>query len=127
MQSFLLVFLGAGLGGSLRHGVNMVAGRVAEDGFPWGTLFINAAGSLVMGLLAGFFAFKAGEGSTQSMRLFLMTGVLGGFTTFSAFSLETILMWERGEPASAVLYVVASVVLAVVGLFLGLSLVRTLS
>jgi CrcB protein len=127
MQSFLLVFFGAGLGGALRHGVNMVAARVAEEGFPWGTLFINAAGSLVMGLLAGWFAFKAGEGSTQSLRLFLMTGVLGGFTTFSAFSLETILMWERGEPASAILYVVASVVLAVVGLFLGLSLVRTMS
>jgi len=127
MQSFLLVFLGAGLGGALRHGVNLVALRVAEEGFPWGTLFINAAGSLVMGLFAGFFAFKAGEGSTQSLRLFLMTGVLGGFTTFSAFSLETILMWERGEAASALLYVVASVVLAVVGLFLGLSVVRSFS
>jgi CrcB protein len=127
MQSFLLVFLGAGLGGALRHGVNMAALRVAEEGFPWGTLFINAAGSLVMGLFAGFFAFKAGEGSTQSLRLFLMTGMLGGFTTFSAFSFETILLWERGEAASALLYVVASVVLALVGLFLGLSVVRSFS
>ena len=103
------------------------AARVAEDGFPWGTLVINAAGSLVMGLLAGFFAFKAGEGATQSLRLFLMTGVLGGFTTFSAFSLETILLWERGDVASAVLYILASVVLAVLGLFLGLSFVRSFS
>jgi CrcB protein len=125
LQALLLVFLGAGLGGSLRHGVNLVALRHTAGDFPYGTLIINVVGSFVMGLFAAWFASKAGQ-TSQPLRLFLMTGVLGGFTTFSAFSLETISMWQRGEAASAAVYVVASVILSLIGLFAGMALVRSL-
>src|SRR6478609_2548377 len=90
---YVIVFLGAGIGGALRHGVNVGAGRMFGLGFPYGTLIVNVAGSFAMGLLAGYFAFRPGV--DQHTRLFLTTGVLGGFTTFSAFSLDTALLIER--------------------------------
>ncbi len=127
MQALLLVFLGAGFGGSLRHGVNLVALRYASGDFPVGTLAINVAGSCVMGMFAAWFASKAGGGTAQPLRLFLMTGVLGGFTTFSAFSLETVALWERGEAASAALYIALSVFLSLLGLVAGMALVRSLA
>ncbi len=127
MTPYLLVFFGAGLGGALRHGVNLGCARWCGPDFPWGTLIINVLGSGAMGLLAGWFAFKAGEDWSPSSRLFLTTGVLGGFTTFSAFSLDAILMWERGELGSAFLYIIGSVVLSLVALVLGLALVRSLA
>jgi len=127
MTPYLLVFFGAGLGGALRHGVNLGCARWCGPDFPWGTLIINVLGSGAMGLLAGWFAFKAGEAWSQSARLFLTTGVLGGFTTFSAFSLDAILLWERGELGSAFLYITGSVVLSLVALVLGLALVRSLA
>jgi CrcB protein len=126
MQALLLVFLGAGLGGSLRHGINLVALRHTAGDFPYGTLFINVAGSFVMGAFAAWLSTKAGHSTAQPLRLFLMTGVLGGFTTFSAFSLETISMWQRGEAASAAAYVAASIVLSLLGLVAGMALVRSL-
>ena len=86
----------------------------------------NVTGSLVMGLLAGYFAFKGG-GTSQHWRLFLTTGILGGYTTFSAFSLDAVLLYERGETGLAALYVLASVGLAIGGLFAGLALVRHFS
>jgi len=89
---YLIVFLGAGVGGALRHGVNVAAVRLFGYGVPVGTLIVNVAGSFLMGLLAGYFAFRPGLG--QHMRLFLTTGVLGGFTTFSAFSLDAALLIE---------------------------------
>ena len=119
---YLLVFLGAGVGGALRHGVNVAVARLLLPGFPVATLTVNVLGSLVMGILAGYFAFK-GDAS-QHWRLFLTTGVLGGFTTFSTFSLDVVLLWERGEALGALTYVLASFVLAVGGLFAGLNLVR---
>jgi CrcB protein len=119
-----LVFLGAGLGGALRHGVNLAAARLLGTGFPYGTLTVNILGSLFMGFLAGYFAFK-GEAS-QHWRLFLTTGVLGGFTTFSTFSLDAALLWERGDTSGMLAYVLASVALSVGGLFAGLHLVRQL-
>ncbi len=124
MQATLLVFLGAGIGGALRHGTNVAAARLIGSGFPWGTLTVNVFGSFVMGLLAGYLAFRAGAEWTQNARLFLATGVLGGYTTFSAFSLDVILLWDRGQAVAAGLYVAASVVLSVLGLVLGLWLVR---
>ncbi len=127
MTPYLLVFFGAGLGGALRHGVNLTCARWCGIEFPWGTLTINVVGSTLMGLAAGWFAFKAGESWSQHARLFLTTGVLGGFTTFSTFSLETALLWERGAMGEAAVYVAGSVGLSIVGLFLGLWLVRTLS
>jgi CrcB protein len=122
MQAYLIVFLGAGLGGAMRHGVNLAAARLFGLDFPYGTLTVNIVGSLAMGLIAEYFAFKAE--ATQMWRLFLTTGILGGFTTFSAFSLDAALLWERGATGQAALYVAASVALSIVGLFLGLWLVR---
>ncbi|MES2196205.1 MAG: fluoride efflux transporter CrcB [Pseudomonadota bacterium] len=125
MQNYLLVFLGGGIGASLRHTVNMLSARGLGTAFPWGTFIINISGSLVMGLIAGYLAFKGG--ASQPWRLFLMTGILGGYTTFSAFSLDAALLYERGEIASALVYVLGSVVLSIAGLFAGLALVRHLT
>lgn len=124
---WLLVFLGGGLGAMARHGVNLTAARLFGIAFPWGTLTVNVVGSLVMGLLTGWFALRAGAAETQHLRLFLTTGVLGGFTTFSAFSLDVALIWERGEHGTAAAYVAASVLLSVAGLFAGLWFWRAVS
>jgi fluoride exporter len=120
---YLIVFLGAGIGGALRHGVNLAAVRWFGYGFPFGTLLVNIGGSFLMGLLAGYFAWQTGV--NQHLRLFLTTGILGGFTTFSAFSLDTALLIERNALAMATGYVIGSVGLALAGLFLGLALFRT--
>jgi fluoride exporter len=125
VQALAIVFLGGGIGAALRHGVNVLFGRWFGTAFPWATLFENVGGSLVMGLLAAYFAFKSG--STQHWRLFLTTGILGGYTTFSTFSLDVALLYERGEIAQAAFYALASVVLAIAGLFAGLALVRHFS
>ncbi len=119
---YLIVFLGGGLGAVLRYGVGVASLRLLGPAFPFGTLFVNVTGSLAMGLIAGWFAFKGD--AAQGWRLFLTTGVLGGYTTFSAFSLDVALLTERGEMALAALYVIASVALSVAGLFAGLWLVR---
>jgi CrcB protein len=127
MIQTLLVFLGGGLGAAGRHGVNIAAAKVLGTGFPAGTMLINIAGSFAMGLAAAWFAFRAGSELSQHARLFLTTGILGGFTTFSAFSLDAALLWERGETFSAAAYVLGSVILSILGLFAGLALVRSLS
>ena len=127
MIQTLLVFVGGGIGAAGRHGVNVAAARLLGVSFPWGTLAVNVAGSFVMGLVAAWFAFKVDAGIPPHARLFIATGILGGFTTFSAFSLDVALLWERGAIASAVTYVVASVALAVAGLVGGLALVRWLT
>lgn len=124
MIETLLVFLGGGIGAALRHGVNLAAARGLGTAFPWGTFLVNVVGSLVMGLIAGWFAFRADAGLTQHARLFLTTGILGGFTTFSAFSLDAVLLWERNETGLAAAYVVGSVVLSLAGLLAGLWVVR---
>ena len=124
-MNYLIVFLGGGIGSMLRHGVNVLSARWLGTGFPYGTLTVNVTGSIVMGLLAGYFAFK-GE-AAQSWRLFLMTGILGGYTTFSAFSLDAILLYERGQIAQALAYVAASGAVSIFGLFAGLMLIRQLS
>jgi CrcB protein len=121
---FLLVFVGGGFGAATRHGVNLTAARLVGTAFPYGTLFINVVGSLTMGLIVEYFALKGG--TSQRWVLFLTTGILGGFTTFSAFSLEAALLYERGQLASAAIYVVASVALAIGALFAGLAIVRAL-
>jgi CrcB protein len=119
---YLIVFVGAGLGGALRHGVNMAAVRWFGYGFPFGTMIVNVAGSFVMGLFAGYFAYQ--PGMPQHMRLFLTTGLLGGFTTFSAFSLDTALLIERHAYVIAAGYMVGSVAAAISALFFGLALFR---
>jgi CrcB protein len=121
-MGFLIVFLGGGLGAALRHGINLSFARWSYVGFPLATLTENVTGSLVMGLLAAYFAFKGG--ASQHWRLFFTTGILGGYTTFSAFSLDTALLFERGELALAIFYVLVSVALSIAGLFAGLALMR---
>ena len=121
-MAYLIVFLGGGLGAALRHGINLASARAFGTAFPYGTLLITITGSLLMGLVAAYFAFK-GDAS-QHWRLFLTTGILGGYTTFSAFSLDAALLYERGEVSAAAIYVVASVALSIAGLFAGFALVR---
>lgn len=119
MHAFL-VFLGAGIGGVLRHFVGMAITRLGSS-FPWGTLTINVTGSIAMGLVVGWFAAK---GDSVAARLFLATGVLGGYTTFSTFSLEAVVLLERGDLLQAFAYVFGSAVAGVAGLFLALLLMR---
>ena len=125
-MGFLVVFLGGGIGAALRHGLNLASARLFGTAFPWHTLIENVTGSVVMGMLAAYFAFKSGEAS-QHWRLFLTTGILGGYTTFSAFSLDAVLLYERGAMVQAALYVAGSVALAIGGLVAGLALVRHFS
>ena len=122
LMSYVVVFLGAGLGGMLRHSVNLVSPRLFGLDLPIGTLLINVTGSLLLGAIAGLFASRGHP--SHNLQLFLTTGVLGGFTTFSAFSLEAALLWQRGQLVSCLLYVLASVGFAIAGVFAGLSLVR---
>jgi CrcB protein len=122
MLAYLLVFVGGGIGAALRHGVNVTLARWLGMHFPFHTLFENVSGSIVMGLLAGYF-ITAG-GTPQSMRLLLTTGILGGYTTFSAFSLDTVLLIERDQYGLALIYVAASVLAAIGGLALGIQLIR---
>ena len=121
-MGFLIVFIGGGIGAAIRHGVNLTAFRLVGGGFPYGTLFINIVGSFVMGLTAEYFVLRTGL--PQHLRLFLTPGIYGGFTTFSAFSLETALLYERGDLAGACIYVLASVVVSIAALFAGLAIVR---
>lgn len=124
VSHLLLVAAGGALGAAGRHMVNVAALRLAGPGFPWGTLTVNVAGSLAMGLLVGALSRWAPHEWGTSLRLFLATGLLGGFTTFSAFSLDLAAMWERGAVMVAISYVVASVLISIFGLFLGLWLMR---
>lgn len=120
MTRFLIVAAGGALGAVARYGLGRV---LPATGWPWPTLTANVAGGLLMGLLAGWLALRAG-GHGETVRLFAAVGLLGGFTTFSAFSLETALMIERRDFATAGLYVAASVVLSVAALFAGLMIAR---
>lgn len=117
------VFAGGGLGAVLRHGVGALSLRAFGPSFPWGTLIVNVVGSLAMGLLiAGLSALPGG--ASNSLRLFLATGLLGGFTTFSAFSLDVLTLWERGAILPALGYVAASLVLSFAGIAAGFALGR---
>ena len=122
MNPYLIVFCGCGLGGMLRYAANMGVPRLLGSNFPYHTLLVNIVGSFAMGSLAGYFALKASP--SQEWRLFLTTGILGGFTTFSAFSLDTVALYERGELALCVLYVLASVGVSLGALVAGLSIMR---
>jgi fluoride exporter len=125
LVGFLIVFLGGGLGAALRHGVNLLSARTLGAAFPYATAFENVTGSLAMGLIAGYFAFRSG-GAHQHWQLFLTTGILGGYTTFSTFSLDAVLLYERGAVGLAALYVLGSAILSIAGLMAGLALARQL-
>ena len=127
MQSMFLVFLGAGLGGVLRQSFNLAIPRLLGESFPWATFLINVSGSFVMGLVAGWLAFRAHEGFGRNVQLFVVTGVLGGYTTFSTFSLDAIKLIEREQIGLAALYVGGSVILGIGGLWAASSLMRSLT
>jgi fluoride exporter len=124
MKHSLIVFLGSGLGGVASYLLNNFVTAFGSV-FPWGILAINVTGSTAIGLVAGWFAYR-GYASADA-RLFLTTGILGGYTTFSAFSMDTALLYERGQPGLAATYVAASVALSVLGLFAGLWTMRLAS
>jgi len=117
MTNVLLVALGGAIGASFRHLAGTATLRMFGPAFPWGTLFVNVFGSLLMGL---FIAWLMKRGGSNELRLFFATGVLGGFTTFSAFSLDVANMLERGAMAPAFGYIAASVIISILALFIGL-------
>jgi CrcB protein len=125
MSKLLLVVLGGGAGAAARYAVGSHAWRLFGTAWPFGTLICNVLGGLVMGLLVGFLAHRGGA-DQERLRLLFGVGVLGGFTTFSAFSLETALMIEKSRYAQAFTYVSASVLLSVAALFAGLIVARRL-
>lgn len=120
IQTLLQVALGGAIGASARYMTNVAAMRLIGPGFPWGTVAVNVAGSFLMGVMVVVLAHRDG------MRLapFLMTGVLGGFTTFSAFSLDALTIWERGQTTIATAYVAGSIVLSLAAIVAGMSFTR---
>jgi CrcB protein len=125
MFHLVLVALGGAIGASLRHLVNLGSLRLVGANYPWGTMAINVAGSLAMGIFIELLARRFN--ASNELRLFIATGILGGFTTFSAFSLDFAVLWERGAAVPALAYAIASVAGSILALFLGLWLARTLS
>ena len=123
MNHLLLASLGGAIGAGLRYLVGNAALRMFGPSFPWGTVIVNIVGSLAMGLLIGILAKRTG--TPNEIRIFLATGILGGFTTFSAFSLDAINLWERGNSTAAAGYVIGSVVLSLMALFAGLMIMRS--
>lgn len=121
LATLLQVALGGALGASGRYLVGRLTIRAMGPGFPWGTLTVNILGSLLMGVIVVLLARKG-----NALAPFLMTGVLGGFTTFSAFSLDAFTLYERGEPGLALVYVSASVVLGLAAIVLGILATRAL-
>ncbi len=126
MTNLLLVALGGAIGASARYLSGLAAVRLLGTGFSWGTLFVNVAGSFAMGLLVVWLARRM-TGGGEELRLFLGVGLLGGFTTFSAFSLDAFALWERGQGGLAAVYVAASVALSIAGLVAGVALARAVS
>lgn len=125
MPTVVWVALGGALGSAARYGVNVWSGRLLGTEFPWHTLIVNVAGAFAMGLLVELMALKLDLG--QEGRAFLTTGILGGFTTFSAFALDFAALVERKAYMAAGSYAVASVALSLLAIFVGLALVRSLA
>lgn len=120
----LAVAAGGALGSAARYLTAIGFGKLLGTKLPWGTLFINITGSLLIGILAGLFAAR--WSLPQAVRIFLIVGVCGGYTTFSTFSLDSFYLMERGEVAAAAAYMIASVVLSVGAVIAGIQIVRVL-
>lgn len=125
MKLLALAMLGGGIGAGTRYLVNAGVARLLGTTFPWGIFVINVTGSILMGLLAGFLAAR--EFEVVPLRTFLATGILGGYTTFSAFSLDFANLLREGQPLEAALYVVGSVGLSLAGVLAGLWLARMIA
>lgn len=119
----LSIAAGGAIGSVLRHFVGVGALALLGAAFPYGTLFVNVAGSFVMGVIIALFAHLGNP--SQEMRAFLTVGVLGGFTTFSSFSLDVATLYERGQAGAAALYIALSLVLSLAAMFAGLFIVRS--
>ncbi len=120
--NLVYVALGGAIGACLRYLATIAMSRLVGGGFPWGTFTANVVGSVAMGMLVGWLMRRGGDG--EALRLFIGVGLLGGFTTFSTFSLEVMLLWQRGDAGTAITYAAASVMLSVLGLIAGLVLMR---
>jgi CrcB protein len=125
LSHFGWVFLGGGIGSALRFGVGRVSLALAGPSVPLGTLIVNVLGCMAIGVLAEWLALRD-TGIGVSAKLFLTTGLLGGFTTFSAFALDAVTLWERGGTLATIAYVAGSVILSIAGLFAGMALMRAL-
>lgn len=125
MGSLFLVMLGGAVGAGGRHLVGRLMLAMLGPGYPWGTLTVNIVGGLLMGLLVGALARISVPG--ENWRLLLGVGVLGGFTTFSAFALDSVVMIERGDWTPAIGYMLVSVIGSVLAVFAGLAAVRGLA
>ncbi|UXT48767.1 fluoride efflux transporter CrcB [Agrobacterium tumefaciens] len=124
MLNIALVATGGAIGSVFRYLVGVWSVRLAGLNFPWGTLAVNVAGSFLIGLLVELVARRLN--ASMEMRLFLVTGVLGGFTTFSSFSLDAVSLFERGTLGLSAVYVLASLVVSIAAVFAGLALGRSL-
>lgn len=129
MQNIFYVFIGGGLGAVCRYLTTTKIGAIMPAAFPCGTFFVNTLGSFLMGLIMGILLPLAAEGQlmAESARLFLTVGFLGGFTTFSSFSLETLTLFEGGQCAMACLNIIGSITAGILAALLGLSLARLFS
>ena len=124
ISTIAVVAIGGAFGAVARHGVNIGAVQIFGHGYPWGTLIVNILGSFLMGVVIAKFA--AMDQVPQELKTLCVTGFLGAFTTFSTFSLDFVTLWERGEMLPAISYVLASVVVSILALFLALFIMRSL-
>ena len=124
MMMFVYAALGGAVGAAARYGVNVTAPKLLGHGFPWATLFVNISGSFIMGMLIAAMASTWNVG--HEMRVFLITGILGGFTAFSAFSLDFAVHFQRKEYGLALAYAGGSVFLSLLAVFAGLYLARAI-
>lgn len=120
----LLVFIGGGIGSTMRYGVNLATVAWFGPHFPFGTLTVNVVGSAIMGAFAGYLLTREPGAGSDAIRLFFMTGVLGGFTTFSAFSLDVVVLWQKGAAVTAIGYVLASVAVSLLALVAGMAAMK---
>ncbi len=122
MYIVLAIAAGGAIGAVLRHLVGLLTSQLAQTEFPWGTLSVNVIGSFIMGALVTYFALIWTP--SQEVRAFLTVGVLGGFTTFSTFSLDVMTLWERGASMAAMGYIMASIMLSIFALMAGMMIIR---
>lgn len=125
MLHFLYVAIGGAIGASLRHLINLATLRMLGVNFPWGTMTVNVLGSFAMGVFVELLVRRFDV--SQEVRLLVTTGIIGSFTTFSAFSLDVAVLWERGASAHAAIYAGATVVLSITALFAGMAVIRAFS